>query len=202
AYVGRVAAAFDDNGAGVRGDMKAVIRAILLDPEARNPLAGAPDYGKLREPVLRLAHWLRAFGARSASGRFLVGNTDNPNTSLGQTPMRSPSVFNFYRPGYVPPNTSIADAGLVAPEMQITHESSVAGYLNTLRSALASGFGNGSPRDIQPDYGEVIGLADTPGARCCCWPASCRPTCARNWSTRSDRSRCRRPTRSRRRPRG
>jgi len=114
--------------------------------------------------VLRLAHWLRAFGARSASGRFLVGNTDNPNTSLGQTPMRSPSVFNFYRPGYVPPNTSIADAGLVAPEMQITHESSVAGYLNTLRSALASGFGNGSPRDIQPDYGEVIGLADTPGA--------------------------------------
>ena len=164
AYVARVASAFNDNGSGVRGDMKAVIRAVLLDPEARSPLPGATDYGKLREPVLRIAHWLRAFGARSASGRFLIGNTDNPNSSLGQTPMRSPSVFNFYRPGYVPPNTDIAAAGLVAPEMQITHESSVAGYLNTLRSVISSGIGSGSPRDVQPDYGEVIGLADRPDA--------------------------------------
>ena len=164
AYVARVASAFNDNGSGVRGDMKAVIRAVLLDPEARSPLPGATDYGKLREPVLRIAHWLRAFGAQSASGRFLIGNTDNPNSSLGQTPMRSPSVFNFYRPGYVPPNTDIAAAGLVAPEMQITHEASVAGYLNTLRSAISSGIGSGSPRDVQPDYGEVIGLADRPDA--------------------------------------
>ena len=164
AYVARVASAFNDNGSGVRGDMKAVIRAVLLGPEARSPLPGATDYGKLREPVLRIAHWLRAFGAQSASGRFLIGNTDNPNSSLGQTPMRSPSVFNFYRPGYVPPNTDIAAAGLVAPEMQITHESSVAGYLNTLRSVISSGIGSGSPRDVQPDYGEVIGLADRPDA--------------------------------------
>jgi len=164
AYVARVASAFNDNGSGMRGDMKAVIRAVLLDPDARSPLPGAADYGKLREPVLRIAHWLRAFGARSASGRFLVGNTDNPNTSLGQTAMRAPSVFNFYRPGYVPPNTDIAAAGLVAPEMQITHESSIAGYLNTLRSAISGGFGSGSPRDVQPDYGEVIGLADRPDA--------------------------------------
>ncbi|MCL4184224.1 MAG: DUF1800 family protein [Burkholderiaceae bacterium] len=164
AYVARVAAAFDNNGAGVRGDMKAVIRAVLLDPEARNPVAGAADYGKLREPVLRIAHWLRTFNARSASERYLIGNTDNPNTSLGQTAMRAPSVFNFYRPGYIPPNTALAQAGLVAPEMQITHESSVAGYLNTLRSALSSGIGSGSPRDLQPDYGEAIGLADRPDA--------------------------------------
>lgn len=164
AYVARVASAFNDNGSGMRGDMKAVIRAVLLDPDARSPLPGAADYGKLREPVLRIAHWLRAFGARSASGRFLIGNTDNPNTSLGQTAMRSPSVFNFYRPGYVPPNTDIAAAGLVAPEMQITHESSIAGYLNALRSAISGGFGSGSPRDVQPDYGEVIGLADRPDA--------------------------------------
>ncbi len=164
AYVARVASAFNDNGSGARGDMKAVVRAVLLDPEARDPQPGATDYGKLREPVLRIAHWLRAFGARSASGRFLVGNTDNPNTSLGQTAMRSPSVFNFYRPGYVPPNTDIATAGLVAPEMQITHESSVAGYLNTLRSVISGGIGSGSPRDVQPDYAEVIGLADRPDA--------------------------------------
>ncbi len=163
AYVARVAAAFADNGAGVRGDMKAVIRAVLLDPEARRPAPEAGD-GKLREPVLRMAHWLRTFNGRSASGRFLIGNTDDPNSSLGQTPMRSPSVFNFYRPGYVPPNTGIAAAGLVAPEFQITHESSVAGYLNAMRSALTSGAGSGNPRDVQPDYGEVIALADTPAA--------------------------------------
>ncbi len=163
AYVGRVAAAFNDNGAGVRGDMKAVIRAILLDPEARRAVPNAND-GKLREPVLRVAHWLRAFAARSASGRFLVGNTDDPNSSLGQSPMRSPSVFNFFRPGYVPPNTEIAAAGLVAPEFQIVHEASLAGYLNTMRSALVSGFGSGSPRDVQPDYGALIALTDTPAA--------------------------------------
>lgn len=163
-YVARVASAFDDNGSGVRGDMKAVIRAVLLDPEARSPVPGATDYGKLREPVLRIAHWMRAFGARSASGRFLIGNTDNPSTSLGQTPMRSPSVFNFYRPGYVPPNTDIAAAGMVAPEMQITHELSVAGYLNTLRNVISGGIGSGSPRDVQPDYAEMVGLAERPDA--------------------------------------
>jgi len=164
AYVARVTAAFDDNGAGVRGDMKAVIKAVLLDPEARNPPAGSSEYGKVREPVLRIAHWLRTFSGRSAADRYLIGNTDNPNNSLGQTPMRAPSVFNFYRPGYIPPNSAIAEAGLVAPELQITHESSVAGYLNTLRSVLSSGIGSGSPRDVQADYGEVIGLADRPDA--------------------------------------
>jgi hypothetical protein len=60
----------------------------------------------VREPVLRLSAFLRAFGFRTDSGEYRVGNTDNPGTQLGQTPMRSPSVFNFYRPGYVPPGTA------------------------------------------------------------------------------------------------
>lgn len=161
AYVARVAAAFANNGAGVRGDMKAVIKAILLDPEARADVdQAAPNAGKLREPVVRLANWMRAFNAKSASGRFLLGSLDDPLSQLGQTPMRSPSVFNFYRPGYVPPNTSIAAAGLVSPEMQITGETSVVGYLNFMRDVIPNG--TGSSRDVKSDYANELALADTP----------------------------------------
>ncbi|MCW7539587.1 DUF1800 domain-containing protein [Aquabacterium sp. A7-Y] len=171
AYVARVSAAFDDNGQGVRGDLKAVVKAILLDPEARDARAAqTPGYGKLREPVLRLSAFLRAYGASSASGRFLVGMTDDPGRQLGQTPMRAPSVFNFYRPGYVPPNTGLARAGLVAPEMQITHETTVAGYANYMRDAVLHGVGQrgldyqASANDIQPDYRAEMALADRPDA--------------------------------------
>jgi Protein of unknown function (DUF1800) len=76
--------------------------------------------------------------------------------------MRSPSVFNFFRPGYVPPNTTIATAGLVAPEMQITAETSVVGYLNTMRDVIVNG--TGSSRDVKPDYTAELALADTPTA--------------------------------------
>lgn len=168
-YVARVAAAFADNGSGVRGDMKAVVRAVLLDPEARDPaVARDAAYGKLREPVLRLTALLRAFGATSDSGRWLVGSTDDAGTQLGQTPLRSPSVFNFYRPGYVPPNSELGAAGLAAPEMQITHETSVAGYANYMRSALQSGVGQNGPnftaprRDVQLDLAPEMALADRP----------------------------------------
>jgi uncharacterized protein (DUF1800 family) len=169
AYVGRVAAVFADNGQGVRGDMKAVVRAILLDPEARDDaFAGTAAAGKLREPVLRTTAWLRAFDARSTTGRFLMGQTDDPATSLGQTPMRAPSVFNFFRPGYVPPNSSIATAKLVAPEMQTTHEISVAGWLNTIRNLVPNGMGFNPPndpkRDVQPDYADEIAIADNANA--------------------------------------
>ncbi len=161
AYVSRVAAAFNDNGKGVRGDMKAVVRAVLLDPEARSDTALTnATAGKLREPVLRLANWARAFNASSASGRYMLQNLDDPLSSLGQTPMRSPSVFNFYRPGYVPPNTSLALAGLVAPEMQITGETSVVGYLNFMRDAIPNG--TGSSRDIKADYSSLLANATAP----------------------------------------
>jgi uncharacterized protein (DUF1800 family) len=159
AYIGRVSAAFNNNGQGVRGDMKAVIKAVLLDPEAL-ALPTATSSGKLREPVLRLAHWMRSFHARSASGKFMLPNTDDPLRSLNQTPMRSPSVFNFYRPEYQPPNTSIIAANLDAPEMQITEETSVFGYLNFMRNAIS--VGTGTNRDIQADYTPELALAATP----------------------------------------
>ncbi len=161
AYVSRVATAFNNNGAGVRGDMKAVIRAVLLDPEARNPGATNTS-GKLREPVIRFVHWMRAFNARSQNGQFLLGGTSDPSSQLAQTPMSAPSVFNFFRPGFIPPNSKIGALGLVSPESQITSETSVAGYLNFMRSTIQNGVGtqtNGI-RDILPDYTQEIALAN------------------------------------------
>jgi uncharacterized protein (DUF1800 family) len=117
AYVGRVSAKFADNGQGVRGDMKAVVEAVLNDTEARTPrniTQPAPSWGKLREPVLRYTTFARNFGGTFNGEIWRIGPLSDPATALGQSPLRSPSVFNFYRPGYVPPNTSIARAKLVA----------------------------------------------------------------------------------------
>ncbi len=140
AYVARVAAAFADNGAGVRGDLRAVFAAILLDDEARSP-AGLTDprFGRLREPMLRLVQWGRTFGISSAQGSWKIGDLSNPATQLGQSPLRSPSVFNFFRPGYVPPATQMAAAGASAPELHIVTESSVAGYINYLQGVVRNG---------------------------------------------------------------
>ncbi len=161
AYVGRVAAKFNDNGSGVRGDLKAVVTTILLDPEARTYNAADTGYGKLREPVLRLASFLRAFKSTSTGGRFQgIDNTDDPASRLGQTPMRSPTVFNFFRPGYTPPNTSLATAGLTAPELQLVHEVSVAGYLNYMRGWVTPN----AARDVQQNYTAELALADDPAA--------------------------------------
>jgi len=160
-YIARVASQFNDNGQGVRGDMSAVVKAVLFDPDARSlTIAAQPSSGKIREPILRFAEWMRAYRAVSTTGRFSIGNTDDQGNRLGQTVLRSPSVFNFYRPGYVPPNTPIADASLVSPEMQITHETSVAGWLNMMRSAVERGWGNS--RDVQPNYEIEMSLADDP----------------------------------------
>jgi uncharacterized protein (DUF1800 family) len=165
AYVSRVAAAFANNGSGVRGDLKAVLRAVLTDSQARDMDAARADstWGKLREPVLRFAQWARVSKVSSATGQWRIGNLSDPATRLGQSPLRSPSVFNFYRPGYVPPNTTIATASQVAPEFQITTESSVAGYLNFMQSVIATTTGvTGS--DVVPDYSTWLPLADNAAA--------------------------------------
>ena len=152
AYVGRVAAVFANNGSSVRGDMKAVIRAILTDSEARSDAnLTAANFGKLREPVMRLTNWARAFGATSPSDAWAFGNTTSSLNRLAQSPGRSPSVFNFFRPGYTPPNTAIATAGLVAPEMQITNEPSVIAYVNYMQALIQSGTG-----DIRANYTDTL----------------------------------------------
>jgi uncharacterized protein (DUF1800 family) len=164
-FVGRVSAVWANDGSGVRGNLAAVVRAILLDAEARDAAAAraSASAGKLREPVLRFAQWARAARVGSASGQWRLGNLSDPATRLGQSPLRSVSVFNFYRPGYVPPNTSLADAGRVAPEFQITTETSVAGYLNFMQSAIATVNGVAGS-DVRPDYAAWLALAADPQA--------------------------------------
>lgn len=139
-YVARVATVFNNNGASVRGDMKSVVRAILLDDEARSS-AGltAPGFGKLREPMLRLVQWARTFNVTSNYGSWKIGDTSSAASRLGQSPLRSPSVFNFFRPGYVPPSTALAQSGAVAPEFQLVNESSVGGYLNYIQGVIRNG---------------------------------------------------------------
>ncbi len=115
AYVGRVAAVFNNNGSGVRGDMKAVIRAILLDPEARGNIKTEPRYGKLREPVQLLTNVLRHFNVRSADGMQLSdGNVNGLSNAMGQNAFNAPTVFNYYSPDYIVPGTTV-----LAPEFGI-----------------------------------------------------------------------------------
>jgi uncharacterized protein (DUF1800 family) len=160
AYVARVAAAFADNGRGVRGDLAAVVRAVLVDDEARDPGRSAdPAFGKLREPLVRFLQWTRSFKATSTSGDWLIGNLSDNGTRLGQSPLRAPSVFNWFRPGFVPAGTAIASAGLVAPELQIADESSVAGYLNFMQSVIPA-----NRFDLRTDYAAELALADNPAA--------------------------------------
>jgi uncharacterized protein (DUF1800 family) len=102
AYVARVTGAFNNNGAGVRGDMRAVLRAVLLDPEARGDVKTASDYGKLREPALLLANVMRALNG-SSDGVYLLSQS----SSMGQNVFQPPSVFNFYPPNYPAPGTTI-----------------------------------------------------------------------------------------------
>ncbi len=153
AYVARVAAAFVNNGQGVRGDLAAVWQAILLDDEARGPDGlTQPAFGKLREPMVRLVQWARTFFLVSKNGLWKVGDLSNAATQLGQSALRSPSVFNFFRPGYVPPGTSLS-AGSVAPEFQLVNESSVGGYLNYMTGVISNGISSG---DIRADYNREL----------------------------------------------
>lgn len=161
-YVQRVAAVFADNGRGVRGDLAAVFRAIWLDDEA---LAAANvtsnSFGKLREPILRLAQWARTFGAASQSGNWTIGDTRDPSSRLAQSPLRSPSVFNFFRPGYVPAGSSTAASAMVAPELQLVNESSAPAYVNFMQRVIAGQ--ESVTRDLAVAYTEEVAIAHDAG---------------------------------------
>jgi uncharacterized protein (DUF1800 family) len=139
-YVYRCGQAFANNGSGVRGDLKAVLRAVFLDYEARAAsLATRPDEGHLREPVVRIAGLLRTLDARPRNGRWKFARSfDQAGKSTGQTPLRSPTVFNFFEPGYALPG-EIAQSGLVSPEFQIATETTVVGAGNYLKGVLGAG---------------------------------------------------------------
>lgn len=133
-YIARVATAFNDNGQGIRGDLKALIRAVLLDPEARDcALIYRDEVGKLREPLIRYTHLMRAFNLTTASGEYR--NDLTYLAPMKQIPLGAPSVFNFFRPNYSP-NGLIQNAGKVAPEFQILDDKTAAEYGNFLSSWL------------------------------------------------------------------
>jgi uncharacterized protein (DUF1800 family) len=164
-YVERVAAVFTNNGQGVRGDMQAVITAILMDDEARNttsPTFTSPNCGKVQEPLLRFAHMARAFTAESRSGAFDLGSAEDPAYGFAEMASRAPSVFNWFAPGFVPAGTSIEAAGLTAPEMEITDVTTVIGYLNSMQAALSGGYGNNG--DMYMTLSTETALANNPDA--------------------------------------
>jgi hypothetical protein len=171
AYVGRVASIFNDNGLGVRGDLKAVVRAILTDPEARGDVKTDPLYGYLREPVLFVTNILRQFNVRAASG--VAGSQSdgylNPQTvAIGQDVFRPPSVFNYYPPDYVVPINNI-----LGPEFYLMTASTSlkrANFGNTIIfntiPVTTPGSTNG-PNGTSIDLAEMQTLAttDTTGAQ-------------------------------------
>lgn len=136
-FVARVSAVFNDNGNGVKGDLAAVVKAILLDPEARRSDTFADNtFGKLKEPVLKVTALMRAFDVYSDTPlnedgsvrvdtlRFLW-----PSIDMGQRLYGSPSVFNFFRPDFHPANT-FEDESVVAPELQILNEKNITAISN------------------------------------------------------------------------
>ena len=141
AYLARVSRVFLDNGAGVRGDLKAVTRAILLDEEARNPSAGDQRFGKMKEPLLAFTQLLRAMNTVPLEGWLSEDGINQlsgvywfraPEDHFGQAALRSPSVFNFYTPDYVPMDSYFSLRGMVSPEMKILTDQNIQEFNNKI----------------------------------------------------------------------
>lgn len=137
AFIQRVATVFNNNGSGVRGDLKAVIRAILLDPDARNCCGDDTDtFGKLREPFVRYMNLVKGLNLTATGGIFRNSMT-RVYDQTAQRPLSSPSVFNFYSPDYIP-NGPLKDAGKVGPEFQLLSSQTLTGYFNALNDWLVN----------------------------------------------------------------
>ncbi|WOJ95337.1 DUF1800 domain-containing protein [Congregibacter brevis] len=135
-YVARVSAAFDDNGSGERGDMRAILRAILFDPEAMAEPNPESSFGKVREPLLRYTAMLRQLGVSSPDG-FYANLGFFVQQLVQQHPLSAPSVFNFYSPSHQPIG-ELAEQGLVSPELQITNSNSIVEVSNLMRYAVVA----------------------------------------------------------------
>jgi uncharacterized protein (DUF1800 family) len=161
AYVGRIAAVFNNNGNGVRGDLQAVVNAILLDPEARagdeGPSLSPPDTsGHLREPVFAVASILRGLGATVND----TNNLTNQATNLGQTLFAPPTVFNYFAPGYTIPTEFTPGATLLGPEFQLQSPSAAVARSNMVNALVYGNLGNGAVID----WSYLTNLAATPQA--------------------------------------
>ena len=161
AYVSRVTAKFADNGSGVRGDMQAVIRAILTDPDARDPAVAMQDsFGKLREPVIRFGNLLRTFRATATSGRYHISGLGDPLYGMNQQPLSSPTVFNFFGFDYAPQG-AVGGHNLLGPEFEVTTSTSIVTLSNNNVNTIGAGWGSGTDR-LSLDYAALASLAATP----------------------------------------
>ena len=162
AYVGRVAAVF--NGAsGSRGDLKAVVRAILLDPEARGDQKIDASYGRLRHPAQFIVNVLRAFNARSADGTTQSDGYLNPQAvSMGMDVFRPPSVFSYFSPSGTVPGSG----GVRGPEFGLLSTSTAlrrANFINTMAFSRIA-VGANAPAGTSLDLAPLQALAGNPGA--------------------------------------
>jgi uncharacterized protein (DUF1800 family) len=179
-YIERVATAFANGqyilpngsvvGDGRRGDLSATIAAVLFDQDARDASSrDETQFGKVREPVLRFIQWARAFDAGTITPEhtFPLWNTSFGG-GLSQAPYKSPSVFNFYRPGYVAPGTETGAAGLTMPELQLVNANSISNYANFMTyfvfAFAANGSDDASTTSFIPDYSDELALASDPAA--------------------------------------
>ncbi|MEM9738524.1 MAG: DUF1800 family protein [Pseudomonadota bacterium] len=195
-YVQRVAATFDSGrfslpdgtslGDGRKGDLKATLAAVLFDEDARGETAlSDPQFGKIREPILRFTHWARAFDADASFPEYGLELYDlSDPSSLSQHPYRARSVFNFYRPGHIAPGTGSGAIGMTVPELQLVNASSTPGYMNFISfwafggqsqipyeelAAELEDIGLSVQRDrlesaFVPDYTDELALANNAGA--------------------------------------
>lgn len=136
AYVNRVAMVFNDNGSGVRGDLKAVVKAIFLDPEAIE-CANLDDLtnGKMIQPIERFINLFMAFDIQTPSGKFYWKSVNQLKPKLEQGFLASPTVFNFFTPFYAE-DKHVAPEKLVSPEFQLLHSTSGIHYLNLIENAI------------------------------------------------------------------
>jgi uncharacterized protein (DUF1800 family) len=163
AYVGRVAALFDNNGQGVRGDLRALVRGILMDSEARTLPTLSSNKGKLREPLLRQTQLWRVLDARADNNRYQEWNAE---FNLGQAALRAPTVFNFFLPDFRPAG-ELSTLGLDAPEFQIATDPLIASTLNHLGARVYWNWrGNDwqGPEDVVVDLAPLEALANHPAA--------------------------------------
>lgn len=176
-YIEQVAQAFETGtytaangrrfGTGDRGDLQATLAAVLLEEslfEEDSTAPGPATTGKIREPILRFMHWVRAFDVSNidATNENRLRSTADPVSGLGQHPFRSPSVFNFYRPGYVAPGTQSGEAGMTAPELQLVDATSAIGHLNFMTDFAfdRGGQPDSSRRTYIADYTDEIAMTD------------------------------------------